>query len=141
MSKRKVHHRKARQTRPVRSKLTLLEKVHIFQQPVQDSSGCIFDCIALKVYMETLPTIFMLIYIVLIFATLFFYIEPRDNIESYSKAYTFLVPLNTVFIWLPDCLVVVLSFLPFLSLSLCIPPGTHLSPSFYMHTLYVSLLV
>jgi voltage-gated potassium channel len=53
--------------------------------------------VACKVYVETLPTIFMMIYIVLVFATLFFYIEPRDNIESYSMAIWFVcVTMSTV---------------------------------------------
>lgn len=53
--------------------------------------------VAMKVYLETLPTIFMLVYLVLIFATLFYYIEPRSNIENYGKAIWFVcVTMTTV---------------------------------------------
>jgi len=53
--------------------------------------------VALKVYLETLPAILMLVYLVLIFATLFYYIEPRDNLENYAKSVWFVcVTMTTV---------------------------------------------
>jgi voltage-gated potassium channel Kch len=53
--------------------------------------------VAAHVYVDALPTIFMLVYLVLIFATLVFYIEPRSNIETYGKAIWFVcVTMTTV---------------------------------------------
>lgn len=51
----------------------------------------------LRVYAETWPTMLVLLYVVLFYATLLYYAEPRSNIDSYWTAVWFvLVSLTTV---------------------------------------------
>lgn len=49
----------------------------------------------LKVYSETWPTILVLVFVVLLFSSLIYYTEPRDNIGSYPKAMWFVIVTMT----------------------------------------------
>lgn len=53
--------------------------------------------VAAEVYVDTIPAMFMMAYIILVFATIFYYVEPRDNIPYYSNALWFCcVTITTV---------------------------------------------
>merc|ERR1719240_574779 len=44
---------------------------------------------AVKIYSEALPMLFIMLYVMMVFASLIYYIEPRENIQTYGQAIWF----------------------------------------------------